>query len=58
MNQYKVTGSRTVKYCCYVEAENEDDAIEIAEEEGDWEIDEEAMEMNIYPPDIYGVEEI
>lgn len=63
MSKWKVTGCRMQTVFCYVEADNEDEALEKAEEQsGDdvttWQVDEEADEMNEQPPEIWDAEEV
>ncbi len=63
MSKWKVTGCRKQRVFCYVEADNEDEALEKAEEQsGDnvttWQVDEEAEKMNEQPPVIWDAEEV
>lgn len=54
--KYKVTGTKTVRVFCIVEADNEDEAWEKAEEEFGWQ--EEDEEYGEYVPEISNVEEV
>ena len=56
MKRWKVTGTKTVRVFCVVEANDEDEAWEKAGEEFGWQ--EEDEEYGEYIPEIDGVEEI